>query len=522
VSNSINTSSTSERDTPYWVRRTCAVSTTVTKLHDDEPDAFRVVGALGGPLSWSAMASAVPDHVTAAARRLGLQPDQLPGGEHVLRGRIPVPEDRRKPGGRTIELNVVVAPSRDPEPRLPPQFDLAGGPGRPSTAGAPFLAGEPGARFTALTDIVMVDQRGTGGSNPLLCDIGLYRSDPFAPEYPTEEVAACRDALLERADLTCYGTADHVADLEAVRQRLGCEQVDIFSISYGTRAALAWMRAHPESVRSAVLSGVLPPTTRLREMDAPNSQRALDDLLSECEADADCRAAFPDLRARFADFLTRLHEQPTEVELADGRRVEARPGGFMAVVRHLLYGPTARALPHALDSIVKGDWTPFLALGNPVGSTSEPAETRLAEGLYLSILCSEDLPHFDVAAAREAAARTWFGTERLDQALSAAQVWPRGDAPAWLREYPRGDQPILVINGGRDYVTPPAAGDELARKMPNVHQATIRHMGHSLPDGLSHQERFDELCLHFMQHQSLDGFPLDSLDEMTPPPFKVA
>jgi len=58
--------------------------------------------------------------------------------------------------------------------------------------------------------------------------------------------------------------------------------------------------------------------------------------------------------------------------------------------------------------------------------------------------------------------------------------------------------------------------------MPNVHQATIRHMGHSFPEGLTHQERFDELCLHFMQHQSLDGFPLESLDEMRSAPFKVA
>jgi pimeloyl-ACP methyl ester carboxylesterase len=467
------------------------------------------------------MTAAPPDHVTAAARRLDLRPEQLPNGHFVLRGALPVPENRSNPDARIIELNFVVIPSRSSAPELPPQFELAGGPGQAASLNAEYLASEMGNEITANNDVVQLDQRGTGRSNPLVCDIGLYRSHPFAPEYPVDEVTACRDALLERADLTCYGTADFVADLEAVRQRLGYEQVDIFAVSYGTRAALAWMHAYPDSVRSAVLSGVVPPSWRLRERDAQDSQRALEDLFAECEGDADCSAAFPGLRSRFADLLSRLREHETEVELTDGRRVVARPGGFMALVRHLLYGGTARALPYALDSATRGDWGPLLKLRNPIGSSEQPIEQRLAEGVYLSILCSEDLPYFDVEAARQAAAQTWFGTERLDQALSAATVWPRGDAPEWLRQYPRGDQPILVINGGRDYVTPPATGDELARHMPNVSQATIRHMGHAFPDGLSHAERFDQLTLHFYRQQTLDGFPVESLDEMTAAPFRL-
>lgn len=467
-------------------------------------------------------ATSPPDHVTAAAKRLDLPPEQLPNGQYVLRGAIPVPENRSDPDARTIELNVVVIPSRDSEPKLPAGFDLAGGPGKAASLGVDFYATEMGAENTAHNDIVLLDQRGTGRSNPLVCDIGLYRGDPFAPEYPTDAVVACRDALLERADLTCYGTADFVADLEAVRQRLGYEQIDIFAVSYGTRAALAYLHAYPDSVRSAVLSGVVPPFVRLRERDAPDSQRALENLLAECEDDAGCSAAFPDLRSRLTDLLSRLREQETEVELADGRRVVARPGGFMALVRHLLYwAVTARALPYALDAATKGDWRPLLEMGNPIGNSDEPVERRLAEGVYLSILCSEDMPYFDVEAARFEAAQTWFGTERLDQALSAAAVWPSGDAPAWLREYPRGNHPILVINGGRDYVTPPASGDELARHMPNVRQVTIRHMGHSFPEGLSHPERFDRLILHFFRQQSLDGFPVESLDEMVPAPFRL-
>jgi pimeloyl-ACP methyl ester carboxylesterase len=222
------------------------------------------------------------------------------------------------------------------------------------------------------------------------------------------------------------------------------------------------------------------------------------------------------------ELLLRLREEPTLVELPDGRQVEARPGGFMALVRHLLYGPSSRNLPLALDAATRSDWRPFLELGNPVGSTAQPAESRLAEGVYLSILCSEDLPFYDVEAARAQAVRTWFGSERLDQALNAARVWPRGDAPVWLREYPTGNQPVLVINGGRDYVTPPAYGDELARNMANVTQVTIRELGHGFPDGMSREELYDELIQHFLREQTIDGFPLAGLDEMVMPPFRLS
>jgi pimeloyl-ACP methyl ester carboxylesterase len=461
-----------------------------------------------------------PAHVLAAARRLDLEPEKLSDDQFVLRGSMAVPENRAQPAARTTDIHFVVIPSRV-KPSLPAHFELAGGPGRAASAGATYFASAEGADYSADCDIVLVDQRGTGRSNPLVCDIGLYREHPFAPEYPLEKVAECRDALLERADLTCYGTADFIADLEDVRRRLDYEQIDLFAMSYGTRAALAYMRAHPASIRSAVLSGVVPPTARLRARDAQDSQLALEALLAECAADDGCRAAFGGLGARLEELLTRLREEPTLVELTDGRQVEARPGGFMALVRHLLYGPTSRSLPYALDAVTKGDWRPFLELGNPVGSSDEPLETRLAEGVYLSILCTEDLPYFDVEKAREEAARTWFGTERLDQALNAAQVWPRGEAPDWLREYPHGGHPILVINGGRDYVTPPGYGEDLARKLPNVTQVTIKQMGHSLPDGLSHAERFDQLVLHFLREQTVDGFALGGLDEMTMPPFRL-
>ena len=60
-------------------------------------------------------------------------------------GIVKVPEDRDAPAGRQIELNVMVLKPADPA-RLPPLFDIDGGPGLPVTKNAGFNASLPVAR----------------------------------------------------------------------------------------------------------------------------------------------------------------------------------------------------------------------------------------------------------------------------------------------------------------------------------------------------------------------------------------
>jgi pimeloyl-ACP methyl ester carboxylesterase len=445
-------------------------------------------------------------------------------GRFLLRGTMTVAENRAAPEGRTIDLNLVVLPSARLDPSLPPVFHLDGGPGVPATNAVSWYATD-GEAYWRDRDYVFVDQRGTGRSNPLHCDVGLSRADPFGPEYPPATVASCRDELSRIADLTCYGTADFIADLEHIRNRLRYRQIDLFGFSYGTRVGLAYLRAHPEAIRSAVLTGVLLPTARMRQNDAVSSQLGLEAVMAMCKADAACSSAFGDLEQQLQALLAQLRDEPPLLDLPDGAgQARLRWQTFMNTIRYLLYTPrTARMLPQALHAAAKGNWRPFLALRSPVGAVEE-AESRLAEGLYLSILCSEDLPHFDAASAKRAAGRTWFGTERLDQALAAAELWPRGEAPGWLREYPDGDHPVLVINGGSDFVTPAANGEELARRLANATSVTIAEMGHFPAglEGLEHAERYDELVLHFLDHQTVDGYPLEGLDDMRAAPFAVA
>jgi len=273
-------------------------------------------------------------------------------------GTITVLEDRSSPGGRTIDLNVVVLRAENPQGRAP-VFLLAGGPGQGATDLAGIAFG-PYAAVRESRDFVLVDQRGTGESNRLDC---LNRSDTdpreaFGGLFDSKHVAACRDAALRHADLRMYGTLHVVMDLDEVREQLGYERVVLWGGSGGTRTALVWLREHPDHVEAVALDGVVPTYLRAPSGYARGCQDALDRVFADCDSQAACKNAYPDLRADFDQLLRSFDAGPVEtfVTKQDGVRVAVamHRGDFGYAVRGVLYrsGAIARLpkLIHAAAS----------------------------------------------------------------------------------------------------------------------------------------------------------------------------
>jgi pimeloyl-ACP methyl ester carboxylesterase len=265
--------------------------------------------------------------------------------EDVRCGRLTVPEDRAAPGGRRIPLNVVVLPALGPE-RREPLFELAGGPGVASSGSAALYTREL-REYRRHRDVVLVDQRGTGGSNALECD--LEEKTPLARAlremYPPSYVRACRAQLEKKADLRVYTTSIAARDLDDVRAALGYDRIHVLGISYGTRLAQEYARRYPQRVKSLFLFGVLPPWAPVPLYHATNAQRALDLLLAECAADAACASRHPGLHAQFRELMARLRRQPAAVT-RNGESAVLTGDVFAEAVRNLLYTP-AGARPAA-------------------------------------------------------------------------------------------------------------------------------------------------------------------------------
>jgi pimeloyl-ACP methyl ester carboxylesterase len=429
-------------------------------------------------------------------------------------GTLSVPENPDAPDGRTIALNLVVLPAREPVPGRAPLFSLAGGPGLPATDEAMFFATEGRVHWQD-RDVVLVDQRGTGKSSPLRCP-ELENRSPLQTMYPPASVRACRDALAAGHDLQRYTTADSARDLDAVRQALGYPRIDLIGLSYGTRLAQAYARRYPGHVNTMVLLGAVPDSRRLPLDHAANGQAVLDAVFADCAADAACHAAYPALRAEWQALLARLDREDIPVQFTrDGRSetLTLSRGPFGEALRSmLLTTPGQRALPGVIHAMAGGDFQPFLAavLGSPGGA-------GIAEGLYLSLVCGEDTDRIRPDEIEAATAGTFLGRYRVDQQREACREWQAAEpAPSPQSAVP--DLPVLLLAGDRDYVTPPAWADEVAAGFPRARVVVIPKLGH-FPFGLDGMACYDELIAGFFRAGRADALDASCVAGMTPPPF---
>lgn len=460
-----------------------------------------------------------------AAERLPMLETCRPEGaqEDVLCGTLSVWEDRVARSGRKIDLHVVVVPARSETPEPDPVVPVAGGPGGEVTSAAPFVPMQF-PEILARRDALLVDQRGTGKSHGLFCAFGVSKEDPqpaYDAMFPLEGVKACREELEGKADLTKYVTSIAVDDMEEVRRWLGYPKLNLIGGSYGTRFVQEFLRRHPGSVRTAVLEGLAGMDQRMPLDHARDGQRSLDMLLLLCEEDAPCRERFPNLRRELWSVLTRLDEEPgratvtnplteEEVTLTVGR------GVFAEALRSLLYSPIGSTqLPFIVHRAHEGDFGPFFRATIPWRVF---VELELANGLYLSITCSEDVAWFTAAEAAIHNVGTALGDFRTDAQLGACSVWPKTEIPADFRQPVETDLPVLILDGELDPVTPPRFAREAVRHMPNALLVVIPR-GHHGADGLTNAECTDGLVRQFLDTGTTEGLDPSCVSTMQRPPF---
>jgi pimeloyl-ACP methyl ester carboxylesterase len=417
-------------------------------------------------------------------------------------GTVAVPEDRAHPEHRTIGLNVIVIPA-SADRTQPPLFDVDGGPSVADTKNAGFYLTD-GARYHEHRDIVLIDQRGTGGSNGMKCPQIDDAEAAYQPMYAVDLVHRCRAEFEKRADLRFYGTTEGVADMDAVRSALGYDKIDLSALSYGTTFALRFMATYPDTVRAAALLSVAPPTAMPPRYHAEAAERGLKLLFAQCRADPRCSKAYEpdkDLAAAFARLRAIPGAPPKDV--------------FMEKLRSLLYFPlTGRTVPYIVHAAADGNLKPFF------DATKQNGPSLFHEGMYLSVTCTETFGLFAYEPAAAAARRTRFGDYRLRRQHAACAEWPKGKLPAHFLDLPKTNAAVLILSGVLDPVTPPTWGAAVARALPNARQVIIPESAH-LFIGLSGVDTcFDPMVLRFFATADVRHLDTSCVAKMSPPPFK--
>jgi len=464
-----------------------------------------LAGALVGKVHQS-----TSDHPEAVTRdelilgKLHLQPCEI--GKRVGRSTIvgyctqfDVLEDRTHADGRHIQLRVAVVKSEaaKPEPDIVTFID--GGPGGSAVNDYPAVSDA----FSALRKrhhILLVDQRGTGSSNPLDCPTSQafgkslmekLGGEQLDPSRVADLMKRCVDELHDKADTRFYSTTDAIADLEEIRLALDAVVVnannkhvpvtfDLVGVSYGTRVAQQYASRYPQGVRSIVLDSPVPNTLILGSEHAQALEDALKLQLAACTNTPACQKKFGDAYANLHTLHKRLQQHAVTVEMRDPSTFELsqRPlsaTAFAQLVRLYAYSPvTSALLPLMTDDALHGNYAPLLG---QVQLITEGLSDSMNTGMGLSVSCTEDADLLQPSATDN---ESLLGNSLTEFFQRACPNWPHGERPPHFHDAFKSSLPVLILSGEFDPVTPPRYAQMIAKELSNVKVLTLRGQGHAV------------------------------------------
>ncbi|HEX7422071.1 MAG TPA: alpha/beta fold hydrolase [Thermoanaerobaculia bacterium] len=359
-------------------------------------------------------------------------------------GTFDVPESPQS--SRRLALKVIVLPATERNESA--IFPFVGGPGVPATPGAGLEVTEFAAE-RRLHDAVFVDERGSGGSAPLVCPSAMKTHDHELIEqdlFPTAFVADCRREIEAYADPSQYTFDRFVDDVDTLRQALGYGPINIVAMSAGTRAALTLLARHPQSVRTMLLTGPVPPQNRIPLNFAADSQPVLDSILGN-HRDLDAALAL----------------LPVDIQSGE-YTIHMTRGAFMEYLRTRLYTAESRSsVPTIVKSAASGDWQSIAP-----DFIKYRRNFYDGVGVFLSITCPTDVRYIRDEEATD---------YRVARQVAACKQWTPGLAPRV--SVTTTSVPVLIFSGGLDPVTPMRWATMLAHDLGHARVIGFSNDGHT-------------------------------------------
>jgi pimeloyl-ACP methyl ester carboxylesterase len=404
---------------------------------------------------WSAAAATFTTAVAPAelSETYGSYPFQF--------GYLTVPERHANPLGPTLKLSVVILKAKSAGGN--PVIFLTGGPGGMATVDAAYF--EVFTELQKRHDVVLIDQRGTGYSEPFL---GTWAGS----------VAATRTALLNQGiDLTAYNTTENAADIADLRTALGYNQVIIFGNSYGSFLAQEVMRSHPTGIAAVVIDGVAPATDTFIPHFNSNTLHGLNALFKDVKHTAPARRAYPAFSRTYFKLLKRLRSRP--LRMSDGFKVDI--DSFQGTIIGLLQSSERISLiPLLTTEIAAQRGSSFVRryLGSGSGAHD------FSYGMYLSVLGTDwNQPDWlTLTQQGDATLRpSVFRQANAPGSLSVVydvKAWKVPYLPQATRTPLVSDIPTLLLAGKMEAQTPPDGANIVAAGLSRSFNLLFPRSGH--------------------------------------------
>ncbi|UTW57170.1 alpha/beta fold hydrolase [Kordiimonas sp. SCSIO 12603] len=426
-------------------------------------------------------------------------------------GTIELPVNYNQPNGETVSIHVAIAEARNTEKEADPLFILAGGPGQ--------AAGEYGAlvklAFSGIRekrDIVMIDQRGTGKSYGMNCEMD---ENVTSMDETLEELGKCHAGM--KLDTRQFSMENVLRDMDTIREELGYDKINLWGASWGTRTADAYIKQYPQHVRSMVLDGILPSDIALFETAPKSAQRALEKIIEECEAQSSCNEEFPNFRAQVFDLM----EKASNGELhykglnpISGKMIDMQVELTMAVesLRSVMYRADGTTLlPFVVNEASNGNIFPMLSplFGSGGGG--------MYIGATLSMLCGDEVSRVTPEEAKAAGEGSFARDSYYGVWSQMCTKW-NYEVPTWDYKTPVDtDIPTLVLSGNLDPITPPEFGDHYMKGVSNGRHIVVQGTGHNT----SFTACMPELMTEFITTLDVEALDTSCLDHLKRMPIII-
>ena len=450
------------------------------------------VFAIGGAAPGGAASGAVPRFEPGACPA---RVASTPAFVHAQCGQLIVPENRHKPGGKTISLLVAMIPSITQPPKHDPVFYITGGPGGDVMGDVGFVV----PTLNQDQNLILLGQRGTTDATPaLLCPeldafdakvVSLVYDAPSTGVLHVAATKACHDRLVgEGVDLSAYNTLENIEDFVDLGNVLGVPKWSLFGTSYGTYAALVMMRVHPEKLVSVTIDSVSPPSVAGLGWPWSSAGEGFKNLFDACAAAPSCASKYGDVQSKFADKVRELEAHPLTVTshyAEGGPPVQVVLDGG-ALVNWLVAGgrATFAAAPSVIAALADGN--PAQIAASRAAAANPVKEDFLGYGLTFGVFCSEWIPfqpQSQILADGLKAFPTYPATvlaqtPQLPFTTEDCAVWDVPKAPASIKDVTTSSIPTLVINGTYDGKTSPMWATYVAKILPNSTTLIIPGIGH--------------------------------------------
>ncbi len=464
-------------------------------------------------------------------------------GESYSCGVFTVPQNWGDLDGGNLDLGFLVARATGDSSRPDPLIFLTGGPGASAIFAANF---DKYQNVRTERDIIFFDIRGVGVSQRLgfeECLVLALENVAPADQITALQAAAVRflaiangeaapsppdlsDLDLPLLNATCweqftsrgidpnqFTTASSARDTVELIKALGHDAFNIEGASYGTRLAMTIMDDMAEyenapELRSVILDSTFPPSVYLIRTIVRSDHDFMLQLLDECQADAVCDGAYPNLAARLATLLSRLEQTSLTV---NGETVTIDD-----VVDQLTNVTNTRAgfIPRMIAELEAGELDTYLALrAGEVGIY--PAEPLPVAALDLSDPVQAFLTDASALLDDDSAAEL-----RVYVNIGLTQEAPLPTLEAIIKEgYPgaTGDQMMEMLEGltpedisASPYVAQQVAIVASAQGTPEIKLANMRR---SIAGGIPHFLYSSIHCADDIQHERF-GDALNSYNDL--------